>query len=203
MLHEREVEKILDRLLPLVPFEGWTDRALSQAGAQIGFDSAEIARHFPRGAPDALDAWIAHTDRRMMEAAASQDLQSMRVRDRIALIIRLRLSLIAAQREAVRRALAVYMRPWNAQRQVSALYRTVDNIWTLAGDRSHDINWYSKRLLLAGVYSATLLFWLDDESEDFSETWAFLDRRIGNVMTLGAWLPFSSKPPARKKRRFS
>ncbi len=43
--------------------------------------------------------------------------------------------------------------------------RTVDAIWHAAGDRSADWSWYSKRAILAGVYGATLLFWLRDDSD--------------------------------------
>jgi ubiquinone biosynthesis protein COQ9 len=62
------------------------------------------------------------------------------------------------------------------------LYRTVDAMWYAAGDTSTDYNFYSKRALLAGVYAATLLCWLNDNSDGFSATWAFLDRRIAEVL---------------------
>lgn len=36
----------------------------------------------------------------------------------------------------------------------------VDDIWYWAGDRSTDFNWYTKRALLAGIYTSTgLLIW--------------------------------------------
>jgi ubiquinone biosynthesis protein COQ9 len=55
-------------------------------------------------------------------------------------------------------------------------------MWRAAGDRSHDYNYYTKRGLLAGVWTSTLLFWLNDRSEGSEATWAFLDRRIEDVM---------------------
>jgi ubiquinone biosynthesis protein COQ9 len=58
----------------------------------------------------------------------------------------------------------------------------VDAIWRAAGDTATDWNFYTKRGLLAGVFSSTVLCWLDDTSEDHAETWAFLDRRIADVM---------------------
>ena len=47
-----------------------------------------------------------------------------------------------------------------------------------------DFNFYTKRALLSGVYSATVLYWLNDNSEDFEKTWQFLDRRIDDVMQI-------------------
>ena len=42
----------------------------------------------------------------------------------------------------------------------------------------------AKRATLSGVYSATVLYWLGDDSTDHQATWAFLDRRIDNVMQI-------------------
>ncbi len=61
----------------------------------------------------------------------------------------------------------------------------MDAIWHLAGDRSADWSWYTKRAILAGVYGATLLYWLRDDSEDDEATLAFLDRRLAGVGRIG------------------
>ena len=57
-------------------------------------------------------------------------------------------------------------------------------MWRIAGDTSTDFNFYTKRGLLAGVYGSTVLYWLSDVSEDQKDTWAFLERRIADVMTI-------------------
>ena len=44
---------------------------------------------------------------------------------------------------------------------------------------------YTKRALLLGVYSATELYMLTDSSPGFADTWAALDRRLGDVLQLG------------------
>ncbi len=110
----------------------------------------------------------------------------MRVRDRIILGVRLRLEANAAHKEAIRRALPILALPRNAATATRCLYRTVDSIWYAAGDTATDHNFYTKRGLLAAVYSSTLLYWLNDSSEDQEPTWAFLDRRIDQVMQIPA-----------------
>jgi ubiquinone biosynthesis protein COQ9 len=102
--------------------------------------------------------------------------------------VRARLEQLAPHREAVRRALSYLALPQNAALGAKCLYRTVDAIWYAAGDTATDYNFYTKRLLLAGVYSSTVLFWLNDKSEGYAETWAFLDRRIAEVVKLGGAL---------------
>jgi ubiquinone biosynthesis protein COQ9 len=99
--------------------------------------------------------------------------------------VRARIEVNALHREAVRRTLAYLALPWNAALGAGSMYRTVNAIWYAAGDTATDIGWYSKRATLAAVYAATLLHWLDDDTEDFAATWAFLDRRIADVMRFG------------------
>jgi ubiquinone biosynthesis protein COQ9 len=61
-------------------------------------------------------------------------------------------------------------------------WRAADRAWKAMGDPSTDFNYYTKRMILTGVHATTLAYWLQDDSEDSAETWAFLDRRIENVM---------------------
>ncbi len=135
-----------------------------------------------------LEAFSADIDRRMLAALEARDLKAMKHRQRVATAVRARLELLAPQREAVRRGLSFLAVPRNAALGVRCLYRSVDAIWHAAGDTSTDYNFYTKRLLLAGVYSATLLFWLNDESKGHAATWAFLDRRLAEVIKIGGTL---------------
>lgn len=106
----------------------------------------------------------------------------MKIRDRIRTAVRCRLEANSAHREAIRHALAVLASPLAGSLGARLLYRTVDAIWYAAGDTSTDFNFYTKRGILAAVYSSTLLFWLADRSPQSADSWAFLDRRIDNVM---------------------
>jgi hypothetical protein len=72
--------------------------------------------------------------------------------------------------------------PQHGAQGAELIWGTCDAIWTAIGDTSRDINWYSKRATLSAVYGATVLYWLGDDSDGNEATWAFLDRRIENVM---------------------
>ena len=186
------IEETRDRLcaaaLAHVPFDGWTGRALRAGAADLGLDPALAANAFPGGPAELLEAFSAEIDRRMLAELEARDLKAMKHRQRIATAVRARLELLAPHREAVRRGLSFLVLPKHAALGARCLYRSVDAIWHAAGDTSTDYNFYTKRLLLAGVYSATLLFWLNDETEGCSETWAFLDRRLAEVIRLGGGL---------------
>lgn len=177
--------RLLERTLDHVPFDGWTMTALQRAAADEGLDGATAVNAFPGGPAELVAFHSAEADRRLLDSLQAMDLASMRVRDRIATAVRLRLEQNAEHREAIRRALAFLALPQNGPLALKCLYRTVDAMWYAAGDTSTDYNFYTKRMLLSGVYSSTLLFWLNDDSEGHAETWAFLSRRIDEVLKIG------------------
>ena len=181
-------EKVLLAALPQVPFDGWSDLALRRGAESEGLPASDAARAFPGGPAEAIDYYNFLADRHMLEALEKADLDSMRTRDRVILAVRTRLEQNAAHREAIRRGVTFLSFPPYAPIALRSLHRTVDAIWLAAGDKATDFNWYTKRGLLAGVYSATVLYWLNDKSEGFADTWAFLERRIDTVLRVGGFL---------------
>lgn len=180
-----ERDAAIEALLPNVAFDGWTARALRQALVTAGQDPEDAPLLFPGGAPDMIEAYCDLADRRMEEEAAALDMTPMRVPARVRAVIALRLRQNRAYKEAVRRALGVLALPGNARVAAACTARTVDAIWHAAGDRATDFSWYTKRATLAGVYSATVLFWVRDTSEEDVATLAFLDRRLAGVGRIG------------------
>ena len=179
-----ERRAILEKALGHVPFDGWTDRSLRQGAADAGFEETMWRRAFPAGPAEAIEYWSNETDREMAAALVEQDIAALKVRQRIATAVRWRLEALAPHREAARRALSHMSQPQHAGLGLRCLYRTVDEMWYAAGDSATDFNFYTKRGLLAGVYTSTILFWLDDPSDGHEATWSFLDRRIGDAMRI-------------------
>jgi len=135
----------------------------------------------PRGAVDLAVAYHEEGDAKMRDRLAAEDLSQLRFRDRVATAVRYRLEAVT-DKEAVRRGAALFALPVYAAEGAKLIWGTADQIWDALGDTSDDVNWYTKRASLSGVYSATVLYWLGDDSPDSAATWAFLDRRIANVM---------------------
>ena len=172
--------KLLDAALMHVPFDGWSEAALLAAAADCDLTPEQARGLYPRGAVDLALAYHRQGDAQMVARLQETDLSAMRFRDRIAAGVRFRLEL--ADREVVRRGMTLFALPQHASDGAAALWGTCDAIWNTLGDSSRDVNWYTKRATLSAVYSATVLYWLGDDSEGHEATWAFLDRRIDNVM---------------------
>lgn len=175
-------DAIVEKALPHVAFDGWTLTALIAGARDAGLDPARAQLAFPGGEIEAVKHFSDWMDRRMLAALAKRDLKSMKVRERVSAAVMARLDLALPHREAMRRSLGVLALPLNAPVALSCLYRTVDAMWHAAGDQSTDYNFYTKRGLLAGVLSATTLYWMNDSSDGQADTRAFLDRRIAEVM---------------------
>jgi len=173
--------RLLEAAKPHVPFDGWSETTLRLAASEAGIDRAMVDAVCPRGAVDLALAFHEAGDAAMVEALQAADLGAMRFRDRVAFAVRTRLELVE-DRELVRRGTTLFALPQYAPDGTRAMWRTADRIWTALGDSSQDINWYTKRAILSGVYGATVLYWLGDESEGQARTWEFLDRRIEDVM---------------------
>ncbi len=174
-------------------FDGWTDAALANAATALGLSVDHARLAFPDGATGMIAAWYASIDAALAEQFPPERIAAMKVRDRIGALVLARLALARPNREAARRALAVLAQPRKLATGARLGWQAADAMWRLAGDTATDLNHYTKRATLAAVYGATLLVWLDDDSEDEAGTRAFLDRRLAGVMrfeTLKAkWRP--------------
>ena len=178
-------DRIVEAMLPHVPFDGWTLKALTAGVEDAGFDPSAAPLAFPGGMVEVAEHFSALADKRMMAELEKRKVGELAVRERISLAVRVRLEQNAQNREALRHLLSYLALPTNAPVALKCLYRTVDAMWHAAGDTATDFNFYTKRATLAGVFGSTVLYWLNDTSEGFENTFAFLDRRIENAMTIG------------------
>jgi ubiquinone biosynthesis protein COQ9 len=175
--------RLLDAALAHVPFDGWSEMTFRAAVAETGTDMAAARAVCPRGAVDLALLYHHRGDEEMRRRIRAANLQDLRFRDRVAAAVRFRIEAIT-DKEAVRRGTALFSLPQYAADGAKAVWGTADAIWDALGDTSDDYNWYTKRATLAGVYGATVLYWLGDESPENRDTWAFLDRRIEDVMRI-------------------
>jgi ubiquinone biosynthesis protein COQ9 len=168
-------------------FDGWNAKAVDSAAAQLGIDPAQARLAFPKGQAEMVDAYVQGVDAAMEAHFTPETVAALKIRERIRALIWYRLEAMAPAREAVRTGLSILAMPQNLPLTLRIGWRTADLMWRLAGDTATDYNHYTKRLILSGVYASTLLAWLDDQSEGWQETAAFLDRRIDNVMRFEKW----------------
>lgn len=180
------LDEVRSYLAPLLAsqaaFDGWNEKALVAAAEQAGVDAEMAGLAFNAGPVDMIDAWFVSVDEAMTAKFSEEELGAMKIRERITALVVARLEVLEADREGLRRALAILAAPPNLRTAAKLGWRAADKMWRLAGDTATDYNHYTKRTLLSAVYGSTISVFLDDQSDDYAETKAFLDRRIENVM---------------------
>ena len=168
-------------------FDRWGSKAVESAAAQLGIERSKALLAMPKSKAGLVDLYVQGVDRRLEERLPPSELAAMKIRARIRALIWTRLEIMGPAREAVRSGLAILAMPQNLALGARIAWRSADQMWRLAGDTSTDFNHYTKRATLGAVYGSTLLAWLDDNSEGWSDTAAFLDRRIDDVMRFEKW----------------
>lgn len=178
-------DRLLEAALPDVAFDGWSEELLARAQKKLGLDDDAVNEALPGGVADLVAHFSLWADARMLAKLPAKKLAELRIRDRVALCVRTRLEVLAPHKQAVASALSFCAPPPRSLQLPKAVWQTADAIWRACGDTSTDYNHYTKRILLSGVLTSTALYWLNDRSEGHEKSWAFLGRRIDNVLKLG------------------
>ena len=175
-------EALLQPMLTHAAFDGWTADSFRAACVDAGIDEGQARLACPRGELDMLVHWSRRLDEAVLDAVKAANLAEMKIRERVRFGVTARLEALSGHEEAARRARARLMLPDAAAEGPQLLWATADTIWRAIGDTSTDVNFYSKRTILSGVFGTTLVAWLNESDAAKPEARAFLDRRIQNVM---------------------
>jgi ubiquinone biosynthesis protein COQ9 len=182
------IDEIRVALAPIIGrhagFDGWSEAAVHAAADEMAVDRDVAMLAFKGKSIDMIDAWVEGVDLELARHLPAEKLNAMKIRDRITALLATRLEIMAPDRESLRRALAIMAMPTNLARAAKMGWRSADRMWRLAGDSATDLNHYTKRMSLSAVYGSTLSVFVNDDSENFVDTRAFLDRRIDNVMQI-------------------
>jgi ubiquinone biosynthesis protein COQ9 len=178
-------DRILFETLKDVPFDGWSWSVVESAAEKAGFQKEMAGAVFPDRLSGVLRHFSDWADREMLKALEDVNIEELRVRDRIRKAVLARIEILEPYKESVKAAAGYWFRPFRKIDAGRVIWQTADKIWIWAGDEAKDYNHYTKRALLAGVMSSTMLAWFNDHTDNSQQTMDFLDRRIDNVMGLG------------------
>lgn len=165
-------------------FDGWSEKSFKAASLDVYGSDVGAYLDFEDGLDSAAKAFAGWVDEKMQEKLSKDTLSEMKIRERIAALIMSRIEVMAPHQEAVRGYVSYMAHPMRIKLASSLTWKSADIMWRMAGDTSTDWNHYSKRTLLSGVYSSTILFWLGQDDLELDTTRNFMLRRIDNVMQI-------------------
>ncbi|XP_026166381.1 ubiquinone biosynthesis protein COQ9, mitochondrial isoform X2 [Mastacembelus armatus] len=182
--------RILTAALEFVPLHGWSMEAIAAGAETLGLSSASTGM-FSNGAGDLVLHFITQCNSQLTEILAEQHMQVQlgqaepkETADFLKDAVETRLRMYIPYIETWPQAMSILLLPHNIPDSLKHLSTLVDDIWYYAGDRSTDMNWYTKRAALTGIYNTTELVMIQDSSPDFQDTWNFLDNRIQDVVNM-------------------
>ena len=178
-------QKILKTALKDIPFDGLTWDVVVKAAEKAGYDADVAGSVFADGLTSFLKYFAQWADDEMLQALPDIPADGMKIRECVELAVWTRLEVLTKHKEAVRLSTMHWVNPMRKPVAAKLVWTTADAIWQWAGDTATDHNKYTKRVLLSGVITATMLYWINDKSDENVKTANFLQDRIGNVLTFG------------------
>ena len=172
---------ILNKVIEHTPYTGWSLETLKVSLGEIGILNS-LDSFFPGGIKDISRLYFDIADKKLEYDVENIDLENKSVRDRISYLLNLRLDFFSNNKQVIKQIIGSDFFNGFSLAPISRINDSVDLMWRLAGDKSVDYNFYTKRILLGGIYISSVLFWLDSENRE--EVSKFIDRRIANVMKI-------------------
>uniref|UniRef100_A0ACD5XQN7 Uncharacterized protein n=1 Tax=Avena sativa TaxID=4498 RepID=A0ACD5XQN7_AVESA len=184
--YEEEQEKVLRASLLHVPRMGWSESAMIAGARDVGVSPA-IVGAFQRKEAALVEYFMDDCLQQLMDridAGEGEQLKNLILTERLSRLIRMRLEMQTPYISKWPQALSIQSQPANVSTSLKQRAVLVDEIWHAAGDSGSDIDWYVKRAVLGGIYSTSEVYMLTDNSPEFRDTWAFVNRRIKEALDL-------------------
>ena len=180
---------LVTKMLNHVPDLGWTWDALYKAAFNSkklkSLTEEELQTLFDNKISNIIGIFNDKLDEEMYVIFNSQNNKNLGVTQTVKALVLSRFRASENRKSIIKTSLFFMAQPGNAYEALNQLMKTSSKIWEIAGDTSTGRNFYSKRLILAGVYSSTLAYWLAKETRSIDESEDFLDKRLDDVKNIG------------------
>ena len=182
---------LVTKMLSHVPDLGWTWDALSKAALNSkkmkSHSEEELQTIFDNKISTIIGIFNDKLDEEMFAIFNPENNKNLGVTQTVKALVLSRLRASENYKSIIKTSLFFMAQPGNAYEALNQLMKTSNKIWEIAGDTSRGRNFYSKRLILAGVYSSTLAYWLAKETRSIDGSEDFLDKGLMMLKTLAKY----------------
>ncbi len=159
--------------------KGLNKNSLENISKRYGLNINEIELLFPEGNIDLIKFTLEQLNKELEEYCKKIDLIRLPVHKRIKKVLLSKISLMNKNKLFYRSIFLNLLIPKKNFSLSNQLYNSVDQIWFIAGDSSTDFNFYTKRLILSGIYSRVILFFFNNNNQEELEN--ILDESLKRV----------------------
>lgn len=176
--------EFLKEFIKNAPFDNCSQDNFDRTAKKLGLELDEHIILFPQGYVDVIDYWIKDLDEQLKQALEGTDQEGLKIREKIAKAVKVRLDIQDAQKSAFVNLYAYLALPLNKPKLMKFAFESSSIMWHWAGDTATDWNYYSKRTLLSYVYCSSILFWIQQDEKNDKALEEFIGRRIDEVMQI-------------------
>ena len=171
--------KILKFAKLIIAEEGLNLDTFQTIASKHNLNINEINLLFPDGNKDLINYTLEQLNIDLQEFCKSIDLIRLPIHKRVRKILLSKIEIMNKEKKFYKKIFLSFLLPNKTVSLYKQLYKSIDQIWYLAGDTSVDFNFYSKRLILAGIYSRVILFFFNNNSQ--KELESLLDLNLKRV----------------------
>ena len=177
LLTKRQV--VLRFAKKFVSENGLTKNCLENISKKYGLNADETDLLFPQGNIDLIKFALEQLNNDLEVYCRQIDLIRLPIHKRIRKVLLSKISLMNKDKSFYRSIFLNLLIPKKNFSLSSQLYNSVDQLWFIAGDSSTDFNFYTKRLILSGIYSRVMLFFFNNNNQEELEN--ILDESLKRV----------------------
>ena len=171
--------RILKLAKLIIAKEGLNSNTFETIAVKHNLNINEINLLFPEGNKDLQKYSLEQLNIELQEYCKSIDLIRLPLHKRIRKILLSKIEIMKKEKNFYKKIFLNSLLPNKSVSLPKQLYKSIDQIWYLAGDTSVDFNFYTKRLILAGIYSRIVLFFFNNNNQ--SELENLLDLNLKRV----------------------
>ena len=164
LLKKRQV--VLRFAKEFVSENGLTKNCLENISKKYGLNTDETDLLFPQGNIDLIKFALEQLNNDLEVYCRQIDLIRLPIHKRIRKVLLSKISLMNKDKPFYRSIFLNLLIPKKNFSLSSQLYNSVDQLWFIAGDSSTDFNFYTKRLILSGIYSRVMLFFFNNNNQE-------------------------------------
>ena len=174
-------DKFLSKFLKLSSNKGWNMLVFEETQKKLKYNSSLVEELFPRKLDDLILFFNYVTNDKLSRTYKKKRLNKKSIRVSVLNAVKIRFELLNTNKDSIKKSLFFLSNPSKQILSGKLIYKTVDHVWRLIGDKSTDYNFYTKRAILASIYSAAIMIWINDKSYNLDKTFSFLDKSIMNM----------------------
>ena len=173
----KKKDGILKKAKKIVSVEGWSSEIFSKLQKQ-NIEKNDLFFFFPDGYKDLLQYALKNINEQLEYKVKKINLINFPINKRIKKILLLRFDILNEDKEFYKKTVNHLLLPTNNKISKKSLYNSVNTMWYLAGDNSTDFNFYTKRLILSGVYTNALFVFFSKEMKYVEEN---IDKNLKRI----------------------